>query len=115
MAVTTAPSVRAGPCDARESEMSDGVAIRLATEQDAGIVARHRAAMFLDMGTLPLEQGPPLERAAEAYFRRAIPAGGYVGWLATPAGRPGEIVGGRRLYERLGFRQTNEMRYEERP
>jgi len=160
------------------------ILLRLATADDAQVVARHRAAMFRDMGTLPAEQGPPLERAAEAYFRRAIPAGGYVGWLATPAGRPGEIVGGggiqiresiprlrldrggvdpgpqglvvnvyteqdwrrrgiaelvmreilryakergidnvvlhasvegRRLYERLGFRQTNEMRYEERP
>ena len=163
--------------------MSEGIAVRRATERDAQVVARHRAAMFRDMGTLPPEQGPPLERAAEAYFRRAIPAGSYVGWLATPEGRPTEVIagagiqlremiprlqldrtavdlgpqglivnvytepawrrrgiaellmreiltftethgidnvvlhasaGGRALYERLGFRQTNEMRYEVR-
>ncbi len=74
--------------------MSEGIAIRLATEADARVVARHRVAMFRDMGTLPAGQGPPLERAAEAYFRRAIPQGSYVGWLATPEGRPGEIIGG---------------------
>lgn len=157
------------------------ILLRLATEDDAAVVARHRVEMFRDMGSLPAEQGPPLQRAAEAYFRRAIPAGSYVGWLAAPAGRPSEIVAGagiqlreaiprltldrravdpgpqglivnvyaerqwrrrgiaellmreilrftkerglrnvvlhassegRHLYEKLGFKQTNEMRYE---
>lgn len=161
--------------------MSDGITIRRAVEQDALTVARHRVLMFRDMGTLPAEQGPPLERAAEAYFRRAIPNGSYIGWLATPEGRPTEVIAGggiqlremiprlqldrtavdlgpqglivnvytepawrrrgiaellmreiltfakargidnvvlhasaegRRLYEKLGFRQTNEMRHE---
>jgi len=161
--------------------MADGISIRRATERDASVVARHRVTMFRDMGTLPPEQEAPLERAAEAYFRKAIPAGTYVGWLATPEGKPGEVVGGvgiqlreaiprlrldrqgvdpgpqglivnvytepawrrrgiaerlmreilrftrergvnnvvlhasadgRPLYEKLGFRQTNEMRYE---
>lgn len=163
--------------------MAEGIAVRVATEQDASVIARHRVGMFRDMGTLPAEQGPPLQRAAEAYFRRAIPAGTYVGWLASPEGRPREIIAGagiqlresiprlqldrtavdpgpqglivnvytepewrrrgiaellmrailrftgerginnvvlhasaegRSLYEKLGFRQTNEMRYESR-
>lgn len=161
--------------------MAEGIVVRLATASDAPVVARHRVAMFTDMGTLPAEQGPSLLVAAEAYFRRAIPAGTYVGWLATPAGRAAEVVGGagiqiremiprlrgdgrgidggpqglivnvytesawrrrgiaellmrevlaftrqrgidnvvlhasdegRALYEKLGFRQTNEMRYQ---
>ena len=161
--------------------MSEGITVRRATEQDAPIVARHRAAMFRDMGTLPPEQDPPLEREAGAYFRQAIPAGSYIGWLASPDGRPNKVVAGagiqlremiprlrldrsgvdlgpqglivnvytepawrrrgiaerlmreilrftrergidnvvlhasaegRSLYEKLGFRQTNEMRYE---
>jgi GNAT superfamily N-acetyltransferase len=163
--------------------MSEGIMVRRALEEDAPVVARHRAAMFRDMGTLPPEQVAPLERAAEAYFRRALPAGSYVGWLATPEDRPGEVIAGaglqlresiprlrldraavdpgpqglivnvytepawrrrglaerllreilrfanergidnvvlhasldgRPLYEKLGFRQTNEMRYETR-
>ena len=161
--------------------MSEGIVLRLATADDAAVVARHRVAMFRDMGTLPPDLGPPLERAAEAYFRRAIPSGTYVGWLATPRTLPDEVVAGagiqlreaiprltldrqavdpgpqglivnvytepawrrrgiaeqlmrevlrftrergihnvvlhasaegRSLYEKLGFRQTNEMRYE---
>jgi len=161
--------------------MAEGIVVRLATEADAPVVARHRVAMFRDMGTLPAEQGSPLAGASEPYFHRAIPAGLYVGWLAAPADRPGEVVGGagiqiremiprlrldrsaidtgpqglivnvytepawrrrgvaellmrevlrftrargidnvvlhasvegRSLYEKLGFRQTNEMRYE---
>ena len=74
--------------------MAEGIVVRLATEADAPVVARHRVAMFRDMGTLPAEQGPPLLAAAEPYFRRAIPEGTYVGWLAAPAGRPGDIVAG---------------------
>ena len=70
--------------------MSEGIAIRLATEADARIVAQHRVAMFRDMGTLPAEQGPPLERAAEGYFRRAIPQGSFVVLLATPKASPAE-------------------------
>lgn len=77
--------------------MAEGVRVRRATAGDAAVVARHRVWMFRDMGTLPAEQGPPLERAAEAYFRRAIPAETYVGWLATPEGRPQEIIGGAGL------------------
>ncbi|HEX4633943.1 MAG TPA: GNAT family N-acetyltransferase [Gemmatimonadales bacterium] len=161
--------------------MAEGIAIRRAVEQDALTVAGHRVAMIRDMGILPAEQGPLLERAAETYLRRAIPAEIYVGWLATPEGRPGEVIAGagiqlresiprlrldraavdpgpqglivnvytepawrrrgiaerlmgeilrftrehgvdnvvlhasaegRSLYEKLGFKQTNEMRYE---
>lgn len=163
--------------------MSERILLRRAVENDAPVVARHRVAMFRDMGTLPAEQGPPLERAAEAYFRHAIPAESYIGWLATPGEHPSEVVAGagihlremiprlrldrrgvdpgpqglivnvyteqawrrrgiaellmreilrftheraidnvvlhasaegRSLYEKLGFRQTNEMRYEGR-
>lgn len=74
--------------------MAERIVVRRATVADSAVVARHRVWMFRDMGTLPAEQGPALERAAEAYFRRAIPAESYVGWLAAPGGRPGEIVGG---------------------
>jgi len=74
--------------------MSEGIVIRPATERDAAVVARHRVEMFRDMGTLPAEHGPALARAAEAYFRRAIPAGTYAGWLATPEGKPGDVIAG---------------------
>lgn len=154
--------------------------IRQASAQDIPHLARHRAAMFRDMGQLagPLEQS--LEQATAAYLRMAMPRGEYLAWIAEdrdviiggagvqlrtilPRPRPGSgeiefgpeaivlnvyvepssrrrgvaealmrqllraladrgvqrIVlhaspDGRRLYERLGFVQTNEMRLARR-
>lgn len=80
--------------------MSERILLRRATGGDALVVARHRVAMFRDMGTLPAEQGPPLARAAEAYFRRALPAESYVGWLAAPERNPSEVVAGAGIHLR---------------
>jgi GNAT superfamily N-acetyltransferase len=159
-------------------------AIRRATAADAGVLARHRAEMFRDMGALSDDLYDSLIEAARAYFTQAIADDRYVGWVATLDERPGEIIGGaglqlrellprpdaagarlvrgpqglilnvfterawrrrgvadalmrellrwcrgngiesvvlhasgdgRPLYERLGFRQTNEMRYDGDP
>jgi GNAT superfamily N-acetyltransferase len=163
--------------------MNPGVVVRRATIADVSIVARHRAEMFTDMGTLPAELYQPLVEESIQFLQLNIPKGEYLGWLAAPAGEPGTIVGGagvqlrrampralryagehtlsrgregivinvftekpwrkrgvaallmeellawatsgdldtlvlhaapdgRHLYERLGFKQTNEMRYQ---
>src|SRR5438105_820067 len=50
--------------------------------------------MFTDMGSLPAELYDGLVTATIAYLNHAIPAGDYVGWLASPATEPGKIVAG---------------------
>ena len=151
----------------------DAIRIRMATADDAAVIAGHRVAMFADMGTLPPGAGEPLHAACVAYLRDAI-GRDYFGWLACDAedivvggcglqlrtilprpsrdgitategiilnvytqrpwrrrgiaerlvracidwarGRGIERIvlhasdDGRALYEKLGFRQTNEMR-----
>jgi GNAT superfamily N-acetyltransferase len=158
--------------------MTGSITIRRATVADAAVLARHRAEMFRDMGDLPDALYAELLGATRAWIERAIPAGEYVAWLATPLGSDEVVAGagvhlrpiiprprdrrriehgpqglivnvfterpwrrrgiaervmrellawarqagvanlvlhaspeGRRLYERLGFEQTNEMRF----
>jgi GNAT superfamily N-acetyltransferase len=68
--------------------------IRRATPGDATAVARHRVAMFRDMGRLATGTADPLARASETWLRRALADGEYLGWLAAPAGDPATIVAG---------------------
>jgi hypothetical protein len=97
------------------------------------VLARHRAAMFRDMGELSDDLRDTLVDAARAYFAAAIPDGRYVAWLAEagekivggvglqlrelpPRPEPTGVVlhssaDGRPLYEKLGFTPTNEMHY----
>jgi len=46
------------------------------------------------MGTLRGDAYQAMLTAAQSYFERAIPAGEYHGWLATPPDRPREIIAG---------------------
>src|SRR5947208_3272495 len=97
--------------------MTSAFAVRRATAADAPAIARHRAEMFADMGTLPRSLYGDLVTATVRYLERAVPAGEYLGWLAAPAGCGLETLvlhaspEGRALYESLGFAATNEMRY----
>src|SRR5688572_25775827 len=83
--------------------------IRQATIDDAPIIARHRVAMFRDMGDLRVDEVATLEKAAFAYIRQMMAERRYLGWLverqsevAAGAGmiisqllpRPGAIEGG---------------------
>ena len=73
-------------------------AIRRAAPGDAAAVAAHRVGMFRDMGRV--QDGAladALRAAAEETLRAWLAAGTYLGWLAAPADRPGEIVGGAGL------------------
>ena len=71
--------------------------IRRATAADAGVLARHRAGMFRDMGELPGDLHDTLIEAARAYFTQAIADRRYVGWVAQLDDESGEIVGGAGL------------------
>ena len=74
--------------------------IRRATAADVSIIARHRAEMFADMGTLPAELYQPLVARTVAYLETAIPAGEYVAWLAAPYCAPDQIVAGAGVQRR---------------
>ena len=77
---------------------ADPFEIRLAIPADAPVLARHRVEMFRDMGRLADERVADQVRAAtEPELHTWLSAGTYVGWLALPADRPGEIAGGAGL------------------
>ena len=74
--------------------MPEDILIRQATLGDVSIIARHRAAMFLDMGSATQAVVERLTSDTEAYLRQAIPSGEYLGWLASLASGPGDPVAG---------------------
>lgn len=59
--------------------------IRRATPADAAIVARHRVAMFRDMGVLAAADAP-LERASRRALGQGLADGSYHGWLVDASG-----------------------------
>lgn len=68
--------------------------VRQAEATDIPHLARHRAAMFRDMGQLapPLED--TLERATASYLGEALPQGEYLAWVAVQDGTPANVIGG---------------------
>jgi len=74
--------------------------IRLATVNDIEVIARHRVRMFEDMGTLPPDQVPIMVERTRRYLERAIPAGEYIGWLASPRENPNRVSAGAGLQRR---------------
>lgn len=74
--------------------------VRLATADDAGIVARHRALMFHEMGVLPMELMDALRVATQERLPEMIRAGTYRGWLAEDA-ESGAVVAGVGLQLRM--------------
>jgi GNAT superfamily N-acetyltransferase len=67
------------------------VTIRQATVTDIPDLVRLRRVMFESMGYDDPVQLDAADRAAAAYFSRAIPKGKFQGWLAVTPG--GEAVG----------------------
>lgn len=68
--------------------------IRLAGLDDIDVLVRHRCEMFRDMRSLRDDAYPELAAATAAYYRWAIPAGEYVGWVVYAALDPDTVVGG---------------------
>jgi GNAT superfamily N-acetyltransferase len=60
--------------------------LRPITPDDAAIVARHRAAMFHEMGSLAAADVEAMVSASAAYLRPAIERGEYHGWVAISDG-----------------------------
>lgn len=68
--------------------------VRPALAADLPHLARHRVAMFRDMGKLAAPQEEPLERATAAYLREALPRGEYLAWVAEDQDAPRAVIGG---------------------
>ena len=89
---------RKGPVYLGAMGEATGFRVRAATPADARILARHRVEMFRDMGRLASEAvAERLRAAAEPELEAWVAGGSYVGWLAEPDGRAGEVVGGAGL------------------
>ena len=73
--------------------------VRIATVDDAEVIARHRIEMFRDMRVLDEHDAEPLHVASLAYLRTALPSGAYRGWLAE---LDGTIVAGGGLIPQPG-------------
>jgi GNAT superfamily N-acetyltransferase len=74
--------------------MHDIFRIRRATEQDADIIAWHRARMFQDMGDVSGDAFEMLRTKARLRLKEWLGSGDYIGWLATPTDKPEMVVGG---------------------
>lgn len=68
------------------------LAIRLATADDAAIIAEHRARMFQDTGRLDAERATVMVGQVTPMLRPMLASGEYVGWLVIAA--DGAIVAG---------------------
>ena len=68
--------------------------VRRAEVGDALTIARHRAAMFADMGVLHASVSDTLAQETLAYLEEAIPSGEYAGWLAADRRQPESVLGG---------------------
>ena len=88
-----APSVRPQP-QTLTTAVSNPFEIREATATDIPVLARHRAAMFRDMGQLALDSEALLAAETADYLRNALPRGEYLGWVAESSAPSGEIIGG---------------------
>ena len=74
--------------------MSERLTIRLATPEDAGVIAAQRARMFDEMGEIPAEAFETLRTKSRERLRDLLIRGEYIGWLAVPARQPVVIAGG---------------------
>ncbi len=68
--------------------------VRRAGVADAGIIARHRARMFRDMGEIPAEVFDDFLAASQLWTERALESGEYIGWLAVLKSEPDKVVAG---------------------
>ncbi len=74
--------------------------VRLATVDDAAIIAWHRARMWQDMGEVPVDLFEPLRTKVEPYLREALASRDYLAWLSSPTVSPETIVAGAGVHLR---------------
>ena len=85
--------------------MSSSLSLRPATPADVRTLARHRAAMWRDMGRLRAETFEAMVDATAPALARMMSEGRYHAWVLAPEGRPDDVVAGAgvQLREQLPF------------
>lgn len=71
----------------------DGYSIREAVPSDGATIARQRAFMFRDMGSMPEGLVEPLTAAGAEEFSSMLATGAYHGWLAEGGAEGGAVAG----------------------
>jgi GNAT superfamily N-acetyltransferase len=80
---------------------TDQYKIRLVTMVDVEVLAHHRTQMWLAMKVLAPESAETMTQESLIYFREAVSAGEYIGWLVYPKDEPQTIVAGGGLSMKL--------------
>ena len=85
--------------------MTAPFAIRRATSAagDVDAIARHRAGMFRDMGSVSAAAIPTLIAFSRERLSEALTSGEYVGWVASPVDDKTTIVAGAGVLIRRGL------------
>lgn len=73
---------------------------RLATADDAEIVAWHRVRMFQEMGLVPDNLFEQFRGYALDQLRQSLDSGEYIGWLVPAPGNSRKIIAGAGLFIR---------------
>lgn len=81
-------------------DKADKFHVRLATIEDAEIIAWHRARMFQDMGDLKSRLFEAFRVKSCERLRDVIARGEYVGWLTTLKITPDKVIAGAGLHLR---------------
>jgi GNAT superfamily N-acetyltransferase len=76
------------------AEIADKFNVRLATIDDADIIAWHRARMFQDMGDLQPHLFETFRMRSCEQLRDVIARGEYVGWLTSLKVAPDKVIAG---------------------
>jgi hypothetical protein len=74
--------------------------IRLATLDDADVIAWHRTRMFQDMGDLPAHLFEAFRARSCERLRDLLARGDYVGWLLSLEETPNKIIAGAGVHLR---------------
>jgi GNAT superfamily N-acetyltransferase len=83
-----------------DAKTADKFHVRLATIDDAEIIAWHRARMFQDMGDVQADLFEPFRRKSYERLRDLIARGEYLGWLTTLKVAPEKVIAGAGIHLR---------------
>ncbi|HEU0209366.1 MAG TPA: GNAT family N-acetyltransferase [Candidatus Udaeobacter sp.] len=81
-------------------EIADKFRVRVATIDDADIIAWHRARMFQDMGNLQPHLFEAFRMKSCERLRDVIARGEYIGWLASSKLKPDKVIAGAGIHLR---------------